>query len=143
MTALLAQIDPRLVWHEQFNKPAWDARTWAEILLVLLGLVAGALVLIVVQRMQLRKNGQLRSQTELFREVLVGLELSTAQQRLLRRVARDLQMTMPSRMLLSADFFSEAVRTWLEGRGARARAVHKHRLRDVREKLFGAQPASH
>jgi hypothetical protein len=100
---------------DHFNTPV-APMTWV---LLIGGFVVLGVILVLIHRRQQsgQGSGRPRSQRRLFKELLRSLPLTFRQRELLRRVARDLKLSMPAAILLSPAHLDTAVRRWSRDSG--------------------------
>ncbi len=136
---LSSRPDPRVALQEHFSKQAWDAESWAGIIIVLAAIALFVVMLHFVMHYEkrIRNPRQLNKPERLFDEMLGQMELSRAQRVLVSRMVRDLRTHTPARILLSPGLFTQATVQWLASR-QKDRQTHEHQFREVASKLFSS-----
>ncbi len=101
----------------EFERRSQDVESWTNLLIVVF--VGSALTLLAWGARDLYgyyRRRQERNPRRLFREALRYLGLPRADRRLLRRVARQLRLAEPVRILMTAATFRQATEHWLAER---------------------------
>ncbi len=113
---LLADLSPtQQAVRDQFQ----HGGSATSVLLVLLAILAVGILVYVLTWFQerVRRAARHHGARKLFRDLLHKANLSEPQRRFLETVARDLRLVHPTKVLLSATLFDEAIQRWYAHRG--------------------------
>ena len=141
MTDLLLQtstyVNPRIAVRNHFNRPPEDSNTWIMMILFVAAVMILGVILhyLLNQLNRQHKPTKRQNPQKLFRDLVRSLRLPNAQRRVLVKMAKELRLRSPSRMLLSPAKFRQTAETWFESSAAEAEK-HASALLAIEDALF-------
>ena len=109
---------------------------WTDAVVVLLAFGVLFSLLLAGHTLHRRRRGEQCRPKQLFRRLLLRLDLSVPQRDLLRRLATDRRLDNPAVLLLSRGIFESHASQWADGALGRSEETAR-RLQELTIKLFG------